>query len=1171
MTMFDDTLTHNMPLHRRCVSPRTIANGTKMERDHIVRPIIKAVVLRTLLSVCALVFAFANAASAQDAIIKRGDAAVTAFGGVVTREPVPEDVHPLDRTFIDPNGKTLTIFDLSNLGTAPRGQLANAPERFAVHARDIGQVFGVTMDAPKGDVPPNIYVAATSLFGLQIAAPNKDGDFDRLLTGAPGAQWMEGQFGKGGTPGSIYKIDGRSGAVTLFADVRFDDSDNAGPGLGNIAYDPNSEQLFVSDLETGLIHRFALDGTARGVFDHGTQGRTRQGLDAVAYDASRRMDIASPSFDTEDSATWGFADERRRVFGVAVSNARLYYALAEGPAVWSVSIDDDGDFGTDARIELEPSDIPAGTQISDITFDGAGMMYLAQRGMPSGSYDYTAFAAPNNARVLRYRWDEAAGRWAETPEEYAVGLADSYRSTQGGVALGYGYDKNGNIDYGQCRQTMWTTGEHLREGEDVVRVSTGGARIVHGLQGVYKSRVRPENEPPYESWFVDYDGRYEDAQAYGHIGDVAILAPCDYKTRESGAPLVTEKVIGIDPPEDDPGIIIEKHCLEGPAGAKIRCVIEVRNISDEPAEEDFKITDVTRILAGPDAGALVPIADFEVPIPEIMCASAPDGEFACIIPAALLAPGDSIEIVVWVDTHDLVLEGNFGIRNCASLKHPAGNFMACAEGGAGIVVEKFGPGICMPGQPCKFGLSISNAGMMPFDGDVLLADAMFVSGAVSGAPVTSVNPPIACDAGDTNQLPFTCKTHLSLMPGETHIHWVEVTMPAPGGYWAENCFGALDPMLLPPGPLPPGFGAGDGNPSCVWVHVPAISPKKQESREPPQTLIPPPIPRCPDGRILRVGSTCPCAKGRRWNDDLDRCVPVRPHCFDPARRRVDGTCCPRGTTYDSKRDRCVTRDPVCPDRARRRDDGSCCPFGTVTSSRTDRCIPVGQTCPPATRWNATTHTCLPVRPVCKDGERYDWRKRRCEEIRECPEGTRYSRVARRCLPLDTTCAKGSTWNRKLNRCEQDNRDDTPSGGSPRPHCPEGKHRVGRICVPDKVECPPGKHRTRRGCMPDRDDEPQTQPPKVTPPAKACPDGMHRVGKRCVRIKVRQPKPEKKVKPEKPSKKDPPRRTTKPKLDNLPKIIITPKIKIPDFKLPGKGGDRGGGFKVPGAGRKMQLR
>ena len=116
---------------------------------------------------------------------------------------------------------------------------------------------------------------------------------------------------------------------------------------------------------------------------------------------------------------------------------------------------------------------------------------------------------------------------------------------------------------------------------------------------------------------------------------------------------------------------------------------------------------------------------------------------------------------------------------------------------------------------------------MPYDGDVLLADAMFVGGAVTGAAVTAVNPPVACLAGNTTQLPFTCVTHLSLMPGEEHLHWVDVTMPAPGGYWAQNCFGALDPSLFPVGPVPPGLGGGGpgvGNPSCVWVHVPVPAP-----------------------------------------------------------------------------------------------------------------------------------------------------------------------------------------------------------------------------------------------------------------------------------------------------------------------------------------------------------
>ncbi len=97
-------------------------------------------------------------------------------------------------------------------------------------------------------------------------------------------------------------------------------------------------------------------------------------------------------------------------------------------------------------------------------FDGAGALYLAQRGEIVGSYDYSVFAKPETSDVLRYVWDEKEERWSEKPDEFAIGLKQPHRSTEGGVALNYGYDPDGNIDYDQCRATLWTTGEHLREG-----------------------------------------------------------------------------------------------------------------------------------------------------------------------------------------------------------------------------------------------------------------------------------------------------------------------------------------------------------------------------------------------------------------------------------------------------------------------------------------------------------------------------------------------------------------------------------------------------------------------------------------------------------------------------------------------------------------------------------
>ncbi len=522
-------------------------------------------------------------ASAQEtSIISRGDAAVTAFSGAKQLGEVPPDLNPLDLTFIDINGATLQVFDLTQLGGPPTGQVANAPIKFQATAGEIGQVFGVTLDGDTANATPNIYVTSTSLFGLQIVTP----EGDRLVKGEPGARWMPGQFGldKGGTPGSVWKIDGATGLVSLFANIKSDDKDNAGPGLGDIAYDPATHQFFVSDLETGLIHRLDLDGSDRGTFDHGTVGRAKAGLDPVAYDAAGRMNIESPKFDIEDPSSWGFTDKRRAVFAVAVQGERLYYSTAEGPKIWSVGLNADGSFADDARLEIDVTGTPNGNLITDIVFDGAGTLYLAQRGEIVGSYDYSVFAKPEASDVLRYVWNETDQRWSAEPDEYAIGLKPPHRSTEGGIALNYGYDSDGNIDYDQCRATLWTTGEHLREGEDTARVFQGGARIIHGLQGNDKSKVRPANVPPYETWFVDNDGLFLDGSVYGHVGDIAIFNPCDKRTvgRANPAAVPAGTIIPVIPARHGAGSLRTRHLYrQGVLSRPLRHRDQLRNHGDQ--------------------------------------------------------------------------------------------------------------------------------------------------------------------------------------------------------------------------------------------------------------------------------------------------------------------------------------------------------------------------------------------------------------------------------------------------------------------------------------------------------------------------------------------------------------------------------------------------------------
>jgi hypothetical protein len=213
-----------------------------------------------------LVFAAAPASAQDGQVLDRGMAVVTGFAG--TKQFQPPAGNALDATFIDLDGASAEIIRLEP-DEPPSGQLFSAAPVLQVKARDIGQVFAIGLDGVPSSAsePPSIYLGATSAFGLQIVLPDADGDGRpvRTKTGHPMAEWMPGQFGseKGGGPGSIWKVDGKTGAVSLFATI----PDNSGSGLGDIVFDPATRQFFASDLDTGLIHRLDASGVVLDAYD----------------------------------------------------------------------------------------------------------------------------------------------------------------------------------------------------------------------------------------------------------------------------------------------------------------------------------------------------------------------------------------------------------------------------------------------------------------------------------------------------------------------------------------------------------------------------------------------------------------------------------------------------------------------------------------------------------------------------------------------------------------------------------------------------------------------------------------------------------------------------------------------------------------------------------------
>jgi hypothetical protein len=482
-----------------------------------------------------------------------GFAIVSGFSGSVQSvASLPPGTNPADKLTIDLGGPVLRAIDANNVGGPPQGQVVAATKPFTVRAAQIGQVYAITLD---NAVPPNIYAAATSSYGLPIVVPNASGIGvpDRVRRGAPNAQFMPGLFAPypGTGPGSIWKISGTDGAISLFATVTPDGVGNAGPALGGLAFDPASRRIYVSDRGSGTIHGFDLQGVETGRFDHGTQALPSIGLPPVPFDPRTRIDIRNPAFDSENPATWGYAPPARRTFGLGVHRGRLYYAVAAGPAVWSVSLSGGGTFGNDPRVEIafQAGPVPL-SEISKIMFDDAGDMLLAERGMPTGAYDFGALTRPDSGRVMRLTaqrpGSDGTPYYWRALGEYATGFAADHRHGDGGIALGPGYSADGTVDPGACGGTLWITGSQLRVTSDPAlaqRLALSGALPIDGLQASPVQALRPQNTPPWSSLFIDFDDATDRSGTPGHMGDVAVWRMCPGPLYPQLVELLAEEVL----------------------------------------------------------------------------------------------------------------------------------------------------------------------------------------------------------------------------------------------------------------------------------------------------------------------------------------------------------------------------------------------------------------------------------------------------------------------------------------------------------------------------------------------------------------------------------------------------------------------------------------------------
>jgi hypothetical protein len=399
-----------------------------------------------------------------------------------------------------------------------------------------------------------------------------------------------------------------------------------------------------------MIYRIAEDGSIIDSFDHGTSGRVNAGLDAVADDGSV-LDITNPSFDTSAPESWGYTQSQRRVWGMTTRNGRLYYATENQPQIWSIGIADDGSFAADAKLEFEVTDLSSNGPITDMLFDNSGRIYLAQRGPQIASFNYSKFAEPGVASVMRYVPSETEeGAWESDPDYYAIGMPADHEAANGGVAIGYDYKTGDQTRIDKCGGTLWSTGGRLVASDG----SPDTPADIHGLQGNSIDAVRPENVPPVASYFVDYDGHTGDAEKAGHMGDVEVFQPCIEQAAHQYPP-------GYYPPEDAPPedwppefppprdpfstnlsltkTASPKDCLPLFGGWSCQFRIVVRNTGSNRYWGDILVRDT--VPAAP-AGSFFGVG----PVPPWSCWTASPANLQCWRPNVLLNPGQYVELKV---------------------------------------------------------------------------------------------------------------------------------------------------------------------------------------------------------------------------------------------------------------------------------------------------------------------------------------------------------------------------------------------------------------------------------------------------------------------------------------------------------------------------------------------
>lgn len=410
---------------------------------------------------------------------KCGQAIVTCFSGFN---------QPSDYSFgVNQNGMVVALIDIRDQSSAIPGTWWANVNKYSHPlwtAQNMGQVFGIAID-----INDDVFVAASSIYTCETFAPNP---------------YNYNPFTTSGGPGAIYEIDNTTGVPTLFIGTGpfiagGNTLPNNGSGLGNICYDSDNDQFFVSNHADGMIYRI------------------KNGLTMSRFDPFGSVNPAAggpgsnPSFVALGERTWGVGYHRGRVYFARWAEDIGRHSPASGDnEIWSVGLDGSGEFiapqfsgGTWEDGEVLEIVLPCylgsdySNPVSDIAFSADGKMLLAERTMSSdcgGAFttDWNGYA--HSSRVLEYEYIN--GAWQLTPGHTAPVCSSnshlkfrignfSEANSSGGIDYGYdSFDPTIPNIQPDCDRFVWTTGDLLHPWINTTYCGPPTPAWVYGMQGL---------------------------------------------------------------------------------------------------------------------------------------------------------------------------------------------------------------------------------------------------------------------------------------------------------------------------------------------------------------------------------------------------------------------------------------------------------------------------------------------------------------------------------------------------------------------------------------------------------------------------------------------------------------------------------------------------------------